>query len=51
MDRKTALNHMIWQQENWQLHRPTMFRPKVLEKYKRELAKIERKEAQRSKVK
>ena len=49
MNRKTALQHLIWQEENLQYSRPNAHRPKVLAKYKRELADIERKEEQKNK--
>ena len=49
MKRKTAIEHMIYQQENWRLYKPTTFRPKVLAKLKRELVEIERKEQQHNK--
>jgi len=45
MKRKTALQHLIWQEENLQYSRPNAHRPKVLAKYRRELAEITRQES------
>jgi len=40
MDRKTALQHLIWREDNLRLFRPAIFNLKRLNRLKRELEQV-----------
>ena len=41
MTRRQALEHAIWQEENLQLWKPTLFNRRKLNKFKRELHELD----------